>query len=596
MSFEYNTTGIAKDTLQGSRLAAALSLSVPELTAIANGGPARHGVDSFTAVLALNVKGPAEKAARAQQAGQQPKPPTVKDQVVAAAQPAPTDTGLGSLNAGNVMTEQGMAAGGIVAFDEGGEVPRYNGEFDSFIQADPKGPGYGFAFSSPDTFFDMLNPFESEQVKAIRYKRAGIKYTPPPGYDQQGRPVAAETKAAEAKKQQAPVSTTAQQPPAPPADKGQQGQQPPGGLPSANLPAYPSFGPQYRQAATDYETAAGQLETPAAAANRVLASPEYAGLLGPSSTDVTAAFSPLESTIRGAFPQSEAEALAKIQQREAGLGALREEQRKLLGESKEEAEKSASMGKGEALMALASTLVSTPINNPRFQEGIGNFTGMLRTVRKDLDSARKDYRSGIAKLAEAQELQNIGQSEKAEARFMEGQRMLADVQGKVVTAQLASQSSQAQAAISLGGTEAQREAAKLDKKTQLTLSGIASEQQRAGDIFKGAVDIKQSQLLAGARSGIGGGRLENTAIDNARPRIKQHMDAWDADVKRAALKATNNAEYLRQRQLEEARITQQIEAEELQKLLRNGNMSPAAAPSGGGAQPVIDFRTGKPMV
>ena len=122
MSFEYNTTGIAKDTLQGSRLAAALSLSVPELTAIANGGPARHGVDSFTAVLALNVKGPAEKAARAQQAGQQPKPPTVKDQVVAAAQPAPTDTGIGSLNAGNVMTEQGMAAGGIVAFQGGGEI------------------------------------------------------------------------------------------------------------------------------------------------------------------------------------------------------------------------------------------------------------------------------------------------------------------------------------------------------------------------------------------------------------------------------------------------------------------------------------------
>jgi hypothetical protein len=315
----------------------------------------------------------------------------------------------------------------------------------------------------------------------------------------------------------------------------------------------------------------------------VLASPEYAGLLGPSSTDVTAAFSPLESTIRGAFPQSEAEALAKIQQREAGLGALREEQRKLLGEGKEEAEKSASMGKGEALMALASTLVSTPVNNPRFQEGIGNFTGMLRTVRKDLDSARKDYRSGIAKLAEAQELQKIGQFEKAAAEFREGQRLVMDVQGKVVTAQLASQSSQAQAAISLGGTEAQREAARLDKKTQLILSGIASEQQRAGDIFKGAVDIKQSQLLAGARSGIGGGRLENTAIDNARPRIKQHMDAWDADVKRAALKATNNAEYLRQRQLEETRITQQLEAEELQKLLRNGIMTSAAAPSGGGA-------------
>jgi len=577
MSFEYNTTGIAKDTLQGSRLAAALSLSVPELTAIANGGPARHGVDSFTAVLALNVKGPAEKAARAQQAGQQPKPPTIKDQVVAAAQPAPTDTGLGSLDAGNLMPPKVMAAGGIVAFQGGGEIEDLSKELAELMRQRQTLGSRQVTFRGPAPTTDSAAILDAKIAALQRRLQLAQNRS---GFTAE-RNAMREQGITPAEFGTPPNLLQAQQ--AQQAPQGQQGQQPPGGPPSANLPAYPSFGPQYRQAATDYETAAGQLETPAAAANRVLASPEYAGLLGPSSTDVTAAFSPLESTIRGAFPQSEAEALAKIQQREAGLGALREEQRKLLGESKEEAEKSASMGKGEALMALASTLVSTPVNNPRFQEGIGNFTGMLRTVRKDLDSARKDYRSGIAKLAEAQELQNIGQSEKAEARFMEGQRMLADVQGKVVTAQLASQSSQAQAAISLGGTEAQREAAKLDKKTQLTLSGIASEQQRAGDIFKGAVDIKQSQLLAGARSGIGGGRLENTAIDNARPKIKQHMDAWDADGKRAALKATNNAEYLRQRQLEEARITQQIEAEELQKLLRGGIMTPAAAPSGGGA-------------
>lgn len=558
---------MAIQDLQREKMQTALSMSIPDLTAIANGAQSKYGVDSLTAVMALQIKGPAEKAARAQQAAQQPKTPTVKDQVVA--QASDMGGGIANLPAENVMTEQAMAAGGIVAFQEGGRVPT-EAEVQAAYRAwmDSKGPWY---MPTPRGAEDRIRRKEQEYNRLLQAFQAG---RPVEGLT---APVTAPTTAP------AQTPTAAPVPSAAPTPTDVFAQQAPGGLPSAKLPAYPSFAPQFAKLASDYETAVGQVETPAAAAKRVMASPDYAGLLGPSPADVSAAFSPLESTIRGAFPQSEAEALAKIQQREAGLGALREEQRTQLEASKQEAEKSASIGKGEALLALAGTLVSTPISSPRFQEGIGNFTGMLRTVRKDLDSARKEYRTGIAKIAEAAELQKIGQAEKAEARFMEGQRLLADVQGKITTAQLASQSSQAQAAVSLGGAEAQRALDSLNKKTQITLSGIASEQQRAGDIFKGGVDLQQYQLLAGARSGAGGGRLENMAIDNARPRIKKYMEDWDADAKRGALKVTNNAEYMRQRQLEEARITQQIEAEEIQKLLRGGIMAPAAAPSGGGA-------------
>jgi hypothetical protein len=534
---------MAIQDLQRDKLQTALSMRTQDLMAIANGAQPKYGVDSLTAVMALQIKGPAEKAARAQQAAQQPKPPTVKDQVVA--QASDMGGGITNLPAENVMTEQAMAAGGIVAFQSGGEIEDLTKELAELERQKREQRSSVGTFRTPAPYATQV----ATQAAVLDAKIADIRrrlqlaqnrssfIAERNAMREQGiTPAEFGTPPDVLQAQQAQQGQQPQQ-----GQQGQQGQQAPGGLPSAKLPAYPSFAPQFAKLASDYETAAGQLETPAAAANRVLTSPDYAKLLGPSSADVTAAFNPLESTIRGTFPQSEAEALAKIQQREAGLGALREEQRTQLEASKQEAEKSANVGKGEALLTLAGTLVSTPLSSPRFQEGIGNFTGMLRTVRKDLDSARKEYRTGIAKIAEATELQKIGQGERAEARFMEGQKMLADVQGKVVTAQLASQSSQAQAAISLGGAEAQREAAKLDKKTQLTLSGIASDQQRAEAVFKGGVDLQQYQLLAGSRLGAAGNRF---TYEEARTKARTELpfDAFQTEwVKSGESKRTGRA-------------------------------------------------------
>lgn len=59
-----------------------------------------------------------------------PEQPKVVDQAIAGmAAPMPEDVGIGQLPAGNME----FAAGGIVAFDEGGEVPRFNGETGSYL-------------------------------------------------------------------------------------------------------------------------------------------------------------------------------------------------------------------------------------------------------------------------------------------------------------------------------------------------------------------------------------------------------------------------------------------------------------------------------
>jgi hypothetical protein len=411
---------MAIQDLQRERMQTALSMSIPALTAIANGAQSKYGVDSLTAVMALQIKGPAEKAARAQQAGQQPKPSTVKDQVVAAAQPAPTDTGIGSLNAGNVMTEQGMAAGGIVAFDEGGEVPRYNGEFDSFIQAEPKGPEYGFAFSSPATFFDMLNPFESEQVKAIRYKKAGIKYTPPPGYNQQGVPIAADTKAVEEKKQQAATmernnflidrnSLTKENVPFAAPAAADKTQQPPG------APAgFPSVGGALKTL-RDATTAYGNFDPMQFMRNVDLS--KYKDFLPMTPDEVRTEMGKSRTALDEMFPEKTREEVEqRIAKRYAGLEGMYKQREARGAEAVKEAEKEKGQTAGLGLMQFAAELVTKPLDkiNP------GAAFQTFKDANSQFRQARKEYREGLDKIAEARELQKIGQSEKADALFREG--------------------------------------------------------------------------------------------------------------------------------------------------------------------------------
>lgn len=99
------------------------AMSLPQLQQYA----ALHKNDPYVVTMALSIANQKKQAATAQQgmAGQQQMPKVVdKDiaEMAPRAMPMPEDVGIGQLPADNL---KGMCGGGIVAFDEGGAVPRY---------------------------------------------------------------------------------------------------------------------------------------------------------------------------------------------------------------------------------------------------------------------------------------------------------------------------------------------------------------------------------------------------------------------------------------------------------------------------------------
>ena len=109
---------------------------------------AMHKNDPYVVSLALSIANQKKQmmVGKAGQAGMPPRPKVVDQQIaqmvapppqqMAAApqqQMLPEDVGIGQLPAQNM---QNMAEGGIVAFDEGGDVPGYAGG--TFTKKDPK--------------------------------------------------------------------------------------------------------------------------------------------------------------------------------------------------------------------------------------------------------------------------------------------------------------------------------------------------------------------------------------------------------------------------------------------------------------------------
>jgi hypothetical protein len=535
MSFEYNTTGIAEDTLQGSRLAAALSLSVPELTAIANGAPARHGVDSFTAVLALNVKGPAEKAARAQQAGQQPKPPTVKDQVVAAAQPAPTDTGIGSLNAGNVMTEQGMAAGGIVAFDEGGEVPHFDGTAGSYVDSSVQGltsqlvalkqrrnalasslgpvpaqtPG-GFLgvkkqIADIDTqIADLENKYSQVKNRFDKYnvERTVDINTPIPFQSPLSQTSSNVANAA--------VSGTS------PTDKTQQ-------TPGDGLTQYKpqtSF-PAVDKAMKNLRTAYGQYETfdPMQQLTSFDAS-QYAQFLPKTAEDISNQRADAEAELRRMYPETREAAEELMAKRYAGLEDMFKKREARGEEALKEAEKEKGQTAGLGLMQLASELVTKPLTKIDTSAAFQTF----KDANKEFRQARKDFNAAKDKIDESRELQKIGQSEKADALYREGVKGIFDFKNQTAQLENAQDAAYKSGVLSLADKSVQAQATKLAKKvelgkseveTALGIAGLQSAERRTA--MQSDAEIKKYQMLAPGKERQG----YDTAMDNALAQFKE---------------------------------------------------------------------------
>jgi hypothetical protein len=97
------------------------AMQLPQLQQYA----AMHKDDPYVVTMALSIADTKKKAITAMQgqAGMQPTPKVADTAIAGMNAELPEDVGIGLLPAQNL---QSMAGGGIVAFDEGGEVPRYN--------------------------------------------------------------------------------------------------------------------------------------------------------------------------------------------------------------------------------------------------------------------------------------------------------------------------------------------------------------------------------------------------------------------------------------------------------------------------------------
>lgn len=93
-----------------------------------------------------------------------------------------------------MMPPKRMAGGGIVSFAEGSDEPITLGSEVDLSLPSPSNSrkGYGAPFSSIGDFVQSITPGEPEWKRAERYKRAGIVYNPPPGFDKQGMKIPVE--------------------------------------------------------------------------------------------------------------------------------------------------------------------------------------------------------------------------------------------------------------------------------------------------------------------------------------------------------------------------------------------------------------------
>lgn len=143
---------------------------------------AMHKNDPFIFPLAFQesqTRKQMRSESQAMQAGPQEK---VADQALAAMapEPLPEEVGIGALPAQNL---EGMCGGGIVAFDEGGEVPRYNGATGagSFVgpQYDFKAFLQSFVGATPEQF-NMLDDIKKQELRDT-YKQMFVDTAPPSG-------------------------------------------------------------------------------------------------------------------------------------------------------------------------------------------------------------------------------------------------------------------------------------------------------------------------------------------------------------------------------------------------------------------------------
>jgi len=557
MSVHARMAGIPEGGMADKRLLRAISMgkdNMQELVAIANGAPPKDGIDSMYATMALNIIGPALKAQKAQQAQQQPKQPSVKDQVVADA----ADTGLAALPAENVMTEQAMAAGGIVAFQGGGEIEDLTKELNELMRQKREQRSSVGTFRAPAPY--ATSPLDAKIADVQRrlqlaQNKSGFLAERTAMREQGITPAEFGTPLDILQTQQAQQAQQAQQT--------QQGKQAPQGqqAPGAGGAGYPGV----NKAMANLRGLYSEVDKfdPMQTMLQFEAGP-YERFLPKSAEDIRAQRAEAEAELRKMYPESREAAEEMMAKRYAGLEDMYKKREARGAEELKIAEKEKGQTAGLGLMQLASELVTKPLQKIDTSAAFQTF----KDANKTYAQARKDFNASKDKIDEARELQKIGQFEKADALYREGAKGVFDF--KMQTAQLenAQDTARKSGLLSLAGKGAQAQADKLAKKIELgnkevdTALGVAkleSEERQAGiyaaSRFSGADKYSYAQAKDDATQFI---KNNPRAIQKQFGKNPMLMDA--AELQR----------------VEDALIRSFIQS-------RSGLQSGAAAPSGGGA-------------
>lgn len=574
MGVQYNMTGVPQETLQGRKLQIALGMGIPELTQIANSGRTVNGVDSLTAVMALQIKGPAEKAQRQQQAANQPPKQTVKDQVVA--QAAPEDVGIGALPAGEVMTEKAMASGGIVAFQSGGTIEDLTKELNELKRQRQEvvGSSNVGGFRRPGAF--------TPSTAALDAKIADIENKLRLAQNQSGfvadRRGLLEQGVTPAEFGTPPDMLQSQQ-----GQQGQQGQRPPAGAGTGATSSGAGGYPGVSSALSGLRKAFGAYETfdPMQAMVQFEAGP-YARFLPQTAEDIRTQRGAGETKLKELFPQSREEAEELIGKRYAGLEEMFKQREARAEEARKEAETEKGRTAGIGLMQLASELVTKPLT--RIDTGAAFQT--FKEANRDYKQAQKDFRDSKDKIAEARELQKIGQFEKADALYREGVKGLLDFQ--LQTDQLANAQDTAYKSglLNLAGRNVQAASDKLAKRVELG----KIEVDAALGIEKLRSEERQAGMYAASR-GLG----QRFTYEEARTKARTEMpfDAFEKNWITSGMSKQTGRAMPSQEDYERA-----IDARARSILSANEAYysGQTAAPSGGGAQGFDPSQWGEPKL
>ena len=357
---------------------------------------AMHKNDPFVFPLAFQ-ESQTRKQMRSEAQAMQPAQPKVADQALAsmASEPMPEDVGIGALPAENM---EGMCGGGIVAFDEGGEVPRFQAGgtppsagtqfgIPGMVTGSPILPQAGYKSPDEMTLWEKIQAYRhARQAEREAYQRkqgapASAAYTPtgvdPFAYDQASFPMPTAGAAG--------ASSTGQNNAAP---AGQ------GGNTAAPPPTAPTIAP------TSFKPA----EAPTIANAK-----ELAGQL----LDTGAYKSEIEKYQKA--EQDAVDALRKAREEGKPQGKAYEEYEATLREETKDLGRQKGEAQGEAWLTAGLAVLGG--SSPYALQNLGLATKgveQYRDAMKDIRKATRENAKGLADIAQARRAEERGDWEKTQ--------------------------------------------------------------------------------------------------------------------------------------------------------------------------------------